>query len=440
MAGHVTVDQHRVRFKIGVWGFLVLLGVTFGSVEDHDRTERGGCVSDCSENGLCGVDGKCVCDPGWRSSPDCSTLTLGPAAAGGVYGYGSPFQTTSWGGNSVLDNSTGVHHLYVTEIAGKGCGLHEWQGQSTVVHATSSSELGPYTRVGVAIPHQAHNPQTLLWGGKIYIFHIGTGVSTSTPKDCNEPVVPNTDWVTSTALPGPSSPPLPIPPARPGPSTGSSLHVASTFRGPFTPVQPGMPKCNNPSPAIHPNGTLYVACTWRLLSAPGPEGPWVEVGPIQPGNGSKQPNGNWEDPFLFFDRRGGWHVLAHVYAAHATYPNNPISGHAFSADGLNWTFSQAQPYSNAVLRVGGSVQMFATLERPKLHFNDASDPHRPTALFNGASPVWNASNQSNPCSTCGCCVMCKVTCEARGMSRNLDWTYTLGRPVLPVPNEPTLIN
>ena len=58
------------------------------------------------------------------------------------------------------------------------------------------------------------------------------------------------------------------------------------------------------------------------------------------------------------------------------YPVNPISGHAYSIDGYNWTFSPIQPYSNAVQRTDGTVQHFATLERPKLLWGDAEDPFR----------------------------------------------------------------
>eukprot|EP01050_Picozoa_sp_SAG11_P030069 SAG11_NODE_8735_length_981_cov_1.390023_1_plen_55_part_10 len=49
---------------------------------------------------------------------------------------------TSWGGNVLLDNSTGLHHLYVMEIAGPNgtsCGLISWGSHSTIVHAVSKS-------------------------------------------------------------------------------------------------------------------------------------------------------------------------------------------------------------------------------------------------------------------------------------------------------------
>ena len=93
------------------------------------------------------------------------------------------------------------------------------------------------------------------------------------------------------------------------------------------------------------------------------------------------------------DRRGHFHILAHVYTT-SRYNSSEalaISGHAFSEDGVEWTFSPHQPYSNAVQRVDNTTQHFATLERPKLVFADPADPHRPTHLLNGASPVWNVS-------------------------------------------------
>jgi hypothetical protein len=77
----------------------------------------------------------------------------------------------------------------------------------------------------------------------------------------------------------------------------------------------------------------------------------------------------------------------------------------------------------------------APTERPKLLWGDARDPYRPTALTNGASPVWGV-NASNPCAACtngdggpGYCSMCKVAAKTRGNTYDLDWTYTLGRPI-----------
>jgi hypothetical protein len=89
-------------------------------------------------------------------------------------------------------------------------------------------------------------------------------------------------------------------------------------------------------PSSRINRWSDLACTWRCL------------------------NLCFRDPFLFVDRRGRFHVLAHIWS-HQAFPLNPISGHGYSEDGYNWSFSEIQPYSNTVQRVDGSWQHFATL-------------------------------------------------------------------------------
>eukprot|EP00035_Acanthoeca_spectabilis_P011694 m.206085 g.206085 ORF g.206085 m.206085 type:complete len:564 (-) comp15424_c0_seq2:110-1801(-) len=225
----------------------------------------------------------------------------------------------------------------------------------------------------------------------------------------------NPEWtVYSTPGDGPVPPgPTPPPPSPPGPPS-SRIHRAEGPGGPFLPVDAvGYPGCNNPSPFLHLNGTLYVVCTWKLLRAPRPEGPWTAVTALHPPP-------DWEDPFLFINPRG-FHVLAHVYTE-APYPSIAFSGHGYSRDGLTWTWSSEEVYGGEVNRVGGLSEHFATMERPKLIFADPSRPTTPTHLFNGVSPVWNGS-QADPCAACGHCSRCKVT-------PGMDWTYTLARPLV----------
>ena len=131
---------------------------------------------------------------------------------------------------------------------------------------------------------------------------------------------------------------------------------------------------------------------------------------------------HWEDPFLWIDARGSFHVLSHTWSS-LPYPSNAISGHAFSADGGagSWTFSASEPYDNSITHADGSVQRFATLERPKLLFADPARPHTPTHLINGASPVWLQG--PDPCAVCGHCSHCKVQV-------GFDWTFTLMTPLV----------
>jgi hypothetical protein len=179
----------------------------------------------------------------------------------------------------------------VTEIAGDHCGLHAWTNQSTVAHATSATAMGPYKKQGVAVQHQAHNPQTIKIGDAWYIFHIGSANSKSTIQPCNETLPPFTHESTADDVS-----------IRPGYDRGthqggSTLHRATSPAGPFLPVSGG-PGGNNPSPFLHPNGTLFLADTWTLRSAPRPEGPWSNPIQLEPFDGSGRPNGAWEDPFL----------------------------------------------------------------------------------------------------------------------------------------------
>ena len=156
----------------------------------------------------------------------------GPAAQpGGVYGY-SP-NVSSWGGNA-LPGDDGLQHLIVAEIPG---GLRTWGSQSQCVHATSPNISGPYTRHDLVLGHECHNPSTLRHPktGEWLMFHIGSGpkpddTATSPPRETN--------WRAT--------------------SGQGFLHTAKSPNGPWTPAKTSPKSCNNPAPAYHPNGTLFV--------------------------------------------------------------------------------------------------------------------------------------------------------------------------------------
>jgi hypothetical protein len=498
------------------------------------RATEASCSSDmdCSLNGECHKNGSCTCDAPWLGE-SCELLDFAPTPNGGAYGFGAPFAVTSWGGNAIEQN--GTWHAYFTEIGGARCGLSRWQQQSTVVHAVSPNASGPYTKMSTVLPHEAHNPQAIVFNGSWYIFHIGTANSAEPLKNCDNfapsslplldgcPVAPTgfqvfpahcvgpnphssdctasgDPWQIATArcasamnltecvreasgrcnsepdchsfaleakcgdlsntsdlsntinasrptdadTPGllyklirlganstvsnpawlayakPGQAPVPGPTPRaptPPPVPGGTIHRASMPGGPFAPITAtGYTGCNNPSPFHHKNGTLFLVCTWSLHSAPAPEGPWHKVRDLKPPSTAAR---HWEDPYLFITDRG-FHILSHTYSMQP-YPSVAISGHAFSSDGHEWTFSDTEPYDNAVLHTNGSIQHFATMERPKFLFADSAAPTRPTHLITGVSPVWNTSN-ADPCAGCGHCSACK--CKG-----GVDWTYTLARPL-----------
>ena len=380
--------------------------------------------ADCSLNGVC-TNQRCVCDLPW-GGPGCGVLLFSPLPRpSSAYGYHP--NVTSWGGNAVfggVETSTaaeasggattappatgqgadGKWHLFVSEIAGEHCGLTRWNSNSHVVHAEAEAVEGPYLFADVALPVEAHNPQVMRWGGEWLLFHIGDGDSTRPVHNC------------TAAAPAPWG-------RAPATATATAaVHRSSSLRGPWTRANTTIPgPCVNPAPWALANGSLAVVCagsslqnrSWRLLVSGGGglAGPWssrdIFAGVSPP---AVRPHKFWEDPMLWVDPRGRWHILAHCYVPHYSEANDYVAGHLFSADGLEWTESAVEPYRHAVGYSDGSVQNFSTLERPKLAIAAGG---RPTHLFNGASPRW-------PCGPCGGCTSCKVT-------PGTDWTYTLVR-------------
>lgn len=362
--------------------------------------EGSSCSTDaeCSLNGVC-TKQRCACDLPWGGE-SCGVLLFSPLPRpSAAYGY-QP-NVTSWGGNAAA-GPDGKWHLFVSEIAGAHCGLTKWNSHSRVVRAEAEAAEGPYQFADVALSVEAHNPQVSRWGGEWLLFHIGDGDSTRPAQNCTA-----TDTWTGSA----------------GMATATAaVHRSSSLRGPWVRANTTMPACVNPAPWVLENGSLAVVCagsnlqnrSWRLLvsGSGGLEGAWSEreifAGVSPP---TVRPHKFWEDPMLWVDGRGRWHILAHCYVPHYSEANDYVAGHLFSADGLEWDESPVEPYRHAVAYSDGSVQNFSTLERPKLAF--AGGNGRPTHLFNGVSPQW-------PCGPCGGCTSCKVT-------PGTDWTYTLVR-------------
>jgi hypothetical protein len=93
--------------------------------------------------------------------------------------------------------------------------------------------------------------------------------------------------------------------AVPAAPVASSLHVSTSVYGPWTPVQPQPPNCNNPAPLFHPNGTWFLLCdSSTLFSAPALTGPWTQLRSIPTGG----IDGSYEDANLYIDERGNWCV------------------------------------------------------------------------------------------------------------------------------------
>ena len=132
------------------------------------------------------------------------------------------------------------------------------------------------------------------------LFHIGDGVGSASVNCTNKPPyghapLPKESWPTQS-------------------SVHSTVHTSKGVDGPWSaaPSNGGL-SCNNPAPATHPNGTIYVVChggscpgcgrggMQTLYSAPSVHGPWQEVSSMDfSGTTVSGSPGNyhsvWEDP------------------------------------------------------------------------------------------------------------------------------------------------
>lgn len=307
---------------------------------------------------------------------------------------------------NIVKWTDGKFHLFVSEIA-NGCGMAAWDTNSFVTHAVSDTVNGTYVKAATAAQHWAHNPQAIVVGSEMFLFHIGPANGNSTLVDCR----PQPAVVTR--------PPRPLF----DPQVAYILSAPGP-EGPWTEVAGG-PLCDNPSPWVMSNGTLLLMCSrsvgytpgkgvhWRLYSAPSPRGPWNVVKEIFPDMTATRT----EDPFLWQDVQGHFHALAQGGPLNeAGQPSPTVSAHAFSRDGLVWGWSAA-PYSSIITYEDCTSRHFASAVRPKLLLDGDGNP---THLINGLGPhPW-------PCNGCpwhndtNVCNKCKLT-------PGIDYTYTIMR-------------
>ena len=372
--------------------------------------------TDCSLNGACQA-GVCACHPPWQG-PSCGQLRFltiaAPASANGFPGA-SPPNASTWGGSIVADGA-GLFHLFASEMA-HNCSLAQWQSNSRCAHAVASDPLGPFVRTDVAVDVWCHLPQATRvagggWGGADLwvLWHVGEGVEGAHALNCS-----------ASGAPPEGEHEEPEPP-RAQAAPPSVLHLANSPWGPWQPVplasQPLGGNCWTPSQMRHPNGTWYVLCgVADMYSAPNITGPWRWVGTVPTGGTL----GTFEDPLLWMDARGNWHAFWHTYTMTCADPQcKPvsISGHSFSADGLQWHTAAVQPYMNLANVSDGSavwsVEM-STRERPKLLFSASGEPtHLVTAV----------------CPTPSCAPQAAIQCKVQGVGpRQGFWTHTLVVPL-----------
>jgi hypothetical protein len=286
---------------------------------------------DCSLNGVCQAQ-SCVCDPPW-AGPACATLLYAattPASGKNLYNTSDPNNT--WNG-PIVTAPDGTFHIYVPVYRPGSL-----SGPFTMKHGWASVVTGPYDWTSHAdLPtNHGENPAALVYvdattGETVYSLWIGGGVMTASSPD-----------------------------------------------GPFAPLSGFSYPGGNPAPIFH-NGAFYMTnqFTTQIYTTPAltAGAVWTVHANI---SHATLPTDDYhvEDPFLWVDRRGNWHIINHAYSndQYVSCGISDVSAHFFSADGVEWTYSP-QPYNHTVAYDDGTTHTYTTLERPNLHFTDGVITH-----------------------------------------------------------------
>ena len=369
----------------GPWSGYATPPPTFRCADDED----------CSLNGRCdATSGACACIASWRGER-CQYLHLLPASP--AAGLQDP-DGSSWGGSILPTNDgSGKFHLFVA-VFERGCGLKAWRPNSAIARATSvgTDASGPYGDVQIIKPHFAHEPVAVRdpASGEVLVYHIGSGANNTGPgsnfaTNCTSGCTRGGHhWQPGTTFYGPTA----------------VLHAPSAD-GPWASLAIGncsnLPNCSqcgdtNPAPVLNP-ATGAVRLMWRgsgkgwptsvMLagSAPRWQGPYAfETNNLFPNHTST----HIEDAHMWLQQLPGngggssnvtWHAIFHSDVEEAC--GGAGGGHAWSRDGVSWTFSKFNAFCNEVDLTNGTTVMMRQRERPHLLTDERGWP---THLTSGA--------------------------------------------------------
>eukprot|EP00035_Acanthoeca_spectabilis_P039493 m.62749 g.62749 ORF g.62749 m.62749 type:complete len:467 (+) comp9626_c0_seq1:559-1959(+) len=423
----------RLNVAVVAWcGWLAGLGVA-------QRTEvpwgGGGCLTeeDCSLGGVCNIPspgrpGKCSCDP-WFTGLTCNLLNLQRPENDQLGLCHSGFDSYhSWGGRAIPaasgPNGATEWHLYASFLCEHNT-LQKWTTMSSSGHFVGESAVGPFKFAKEQCNGPICTPAIIPWSHntvaihdptpstssaqKWQIWHIGDGVvnasvfspcfnasevgaASATPNDHLDHV--GVDGVTANRQAGATAEVE----GHAAPNAGAEVFISTgpTPGGPWTRAFANRPlnilydpagawpqSATNPSPLVLPNGSvrlyftaadnaapcgLYSNCIGVAQSDHGWEGPFVP----SPHHLS---NVESEDPNVFVDPRGNYHLLTNINTGHARCPQGvECGGHAWSRDGLAFSDLYIGAFGPYVTFANGTGWNNSYSERPLVTQNEDGSP------------------------------------------------------------------
>ena len=310
--------------------------------------------ADCSLNGVCATDKRCKCADAWTGDR-CQTLALEPTTvhAGLRMTDASGANTSSWGGAVLLDaaSSPPMYHMWASEM-GAGCGIEAWRSNSRIVHATSTDGVR-FERKEVVFERFAHEPTVARAPtGEWVVWFTGDPEGASPPPLCTEcaggNTLANTSCATGYTVNGPTY--LSWASAPEGPwskpqrlfaaqanQTNLDTNLAATILSNGSVVGIGRNGGDPTGILAH----LVTAESWRDPSSY--VGRWEEM--LFP-NTTRLDYAGVEDPYVWVDpTTETFHAIFHSQIENDD--ERLCGGHAFSADGVSWTFG-GTAFSNRV--------------------------------------------------------------------------------------------
>ena len=376
---------------------------------------------DCSLGGECDVvTSTCHCDVWWTGA-QCQHLRLQPAARRNGLNLAvntttwraltSPAPTHTWCMSIQHDPVHGDYFAVVSYIL-LHCTLDAWTTNSQVVTVRSKSPFGPFdpATMEVIVPPFSHNPKVVRYvDGTFLIFFIGTLSGSVNATNCTA--------ANASLSSSPSRLSL-----NPG-NDGARVVYAKSSTGPWTLHNGGAPlfspndsvwyrlAVTNPAPLVLPNGTVLLYFTGNpdsvrapntgnaiaVARAPHWSGPYTVLDTL---GGLTSPDA--EDPVVFRDPRGRYHMLMNTNTGHWEQGNltGLYTGHAWSEDGLTWSEQYLGSVTTTVHFDDGSRTVFSYRERPDVLL-DAEG--RPIALATGMTApdgYYNSFSWVQPICTC----------------------------------------